>query len=74
MNDETLRELKIVVERAVRPVPASLARKRPMREESLAHLQNLWFTAFLAPIVLTAVARASASEIRYREEWARLEI
>lgn len=38
MNDATLQELKIVVERAVRPVRASLARKRPMREELLAHL------------------------------------
>ena len=38
MNDEMLRELKIVVERAVRPVRASLGCKRPMREELLAHL------------------------------------
>ena len=41
---------------------------------SLAHLQNLWFTVFLAPMVLTVVARTSASEIRYHEEWAGLEI
>ena len=38
MNEVTLKELKIVVERAVRPVRATLARKRKMREELLAHL------------------------------------
>ena len=38
MNDVTLKELKIVVERAVRPVRATMARKRKMREELLAHL------------------------------------
>lgn len=38
MNDSTLTELKIVVERAVRPVWATMARKRTMREELLAHL------------------------------------
>ncbi len=38
MNDVTLKELKIVVERAVRPVRASIARKRKMREELLGHL------------------------------------
>ncbi|MGO9111219.1 MAG: hypothetical protein ACLP9L_18495 [Thermoguttaceae bacterium] len=38
MNDVTLTELKIVVEQAVRPVRATMARKRKMREELLAHL------------------------------------
>jgi hypothetical protein len=38
MNDATLTELKIVVERAVRPVRATIARKHTMREELLAHL------------------------------------
>jgi hypothetical protein len=38
MNDSTLTELKIVVERAVRPVRATFNRKRRMREELLAHL------------------------------------
>jgi ATP-dependent Clp protease ATP-binding subunit ClpC len=38
MNAEILNELKIVVERAVRPVRATLPRKRKMREELLAHL------------------------------------
>ena len=38
MNDSTLTELKIIVERAVRPVRATFNRKRRMREELLAHL------------------------------------
>jgi hypothetical protein len=38
MNESTLTQLKIVVERAVRPVRASAARKRKMREELLAHV------------------------------------
>ena len=42
MNDATLQELKIVVERAVRPVRATLSRKRRMREELLAHLTAIF--------------------------------
>jgi hypothetical protein len=42
MNAEILNELKIVVERAVRPVRATLARKRKMREELLAHLRSVF--------------------------------
>ena len=42
MNDVTLKDLKIVVERAVRPVRATLARKRRMREELLAHLVSIF--------------------------------
>lgn len=38
MNDPTLTSLKTIVERAVRPVRASLSRKRKMREELLAHV------------------------------------
>jgi hypothetical protein len=38
MNESTLTQLKILVERAVRPVQASAARKRKMREELLAHV------------------------------------
>jgi hypothetical protein len=38
MNESTRRDLKSVVERAVRPVRATIARKRKMREELLAHL------------------------------------
>lgn len=37
MNQSTLIRLKILVERAVRPVRTSLSRKRKMREELLAH-------------------------------------
>jgi hypothetical protein len=42
MNDTVLRELKIVVERAVRPVRATIARKCRMREELLAHLLSIF--------------------------------
>ena len=38
MNDVTQTQLKVVVERAVRPVRATMARKRQMREELLSHL------------------------------------
>jgi hypothetical protein len=42
MNDVTLTELKIVVERAVRPVRATVYSKRKMREELLAHLVSIF--------------------------------
>ena len=42
MNDQVLKELKTIVERAVRPVRASMARKRQMREELLAHLVSIF--------------------------------
>jgi hypothetical protein len=42
MNDAALKELKTVVERAVRPVRATFARKRGMREELLAHLVSIF--------------------------------
>lgn len=38
MNESTLTALKIIVERAVRPVRAGMRRKRQMREELLAHV------------------------------------
>ena len=38
MNNATLTELKVVVERVVWPVRATMARKSRMREELLAHL------------------------------------
>jgi hypothetical protein len=38
MNPSTLAQLKILVERAVRPVQASTSRKQKMREELLAHV------------------------------------
>src|SRR5262249_20227888 len=38
MNESTLTQLKIVVERGVRPVRATTSRKRKMREELLAHV------------------------------------
>jgi hypothetical protein len=38
MNESTLTHLKVLVERAVRPVRASTPRKRRMREELLAHV------------------------------------
>jgi hypothetical protein len=42
MNESTLTKLKILVERAVRPVQASAARKRKMREELLAHVVGVF--------------------------------
>jgi hypothetical protein len=42
MNGTLPRNLKIVIERAVRPVRASTARKRRMREELLAHLASIF--------------------------------
>jgi ATP-dependent Clp protease ATP-binding subunit ClpC len=42
MNESTLTQLKIIVERAVRPVRASVARKRKMREELLAHVVGVF--------------------------------
>ena len=42
MNELTLTQLKIIVERAVRPVRASTARKRKMREELLAHVVGVF--------------------------------
>lgn len=42
MNDATLNELKIVVERAVRPIRATMTRKRRVREELLAHLVSVF--------------------------------
>lgn len=42
MNEAALRELKIVVERAMRPIRASMARKRKIREELLTHLVSIF--------------------------------
>src|SRR5580704_13914544 len=42
MNESTLTQLKIIVERAVRPVRASTSRKRKMREELLAHVCDVY--------------------------------
>jgi hypothetical protein len=42
MNESTLTQLKIIVERAVRPVRASTPRKRKMREELLAHVSGVF--------------------------------
>jgi hypothetical protein len=42
MTESTLTQLKIIVERAVRPVRASTARKRKMREELLAHVVGVF--------------------------------
>lgn len=41
MNDSMMTELRVVVERAVRPVGASRFRKRRMREELLGHLVEI---------------------------------
>lgn len=42
MSESTLSQLKILVERAVRPVRASSSRKRKMREELLAHVTSVF--------------------------------
>jgi hypothetical protein len=42
MNESTLTQLKILVERVVRPVRASTFRKRKMREELLAHVVGVF--------------------------------
>jgi len=42
MNDSTRTQLKIMVERAVRPVRTVLSRKRKMREELLAHVSAVF--------------------------------
>jgi hypothetical protein len=42
MNESTLTQLKIVVERAVRPIPAGTASKLRIREELLAHLTSVY--------------------------------
>jgi hypothetical protein len=42
MNESTLTRLKIVVERAVRPVRASTSRNRKIREELLAHVSAVF--------------------------------
>src|ERR1700736_258242 len=42
MNRFTLTQLKILVERAVRPVRASTCRKRKMREALLAHVTSVF--------------------------------
>jgi hypothetical protein len=42
MNDSVMTELRVVVERAVRPVGASNFRKRRMREELLGHLVKIY--------------------------------
>jgi hypothetical protein len=42
MNESTPVRLKVLVERAVRPVRSSFARKRKMREELLAHVSGVF--------------------------------
>src|SRR5262245_25994065 len=42
MNESIPTQLKVIVERAVRPVRASTSRKRKMREELLAHVGGVF--------------------------------
>jgi hypothetical protein len=42
MNESTLTQLRIIVERVVRPVRASMSRKLKMREELLAHVSAVF--------------------------------
>jgi hypothetical protein len=62
MNDVTRKELKIVVERAVRPIRASRALKRKMREELLAHLMSV----FEEELERVGVEHAALNEVKRR--------
>ena len=42
MNDSILKQLKIMVERIVRPIRASTAAKRAIQEELLAHVVDVF--------------------------------
>ncbi len=46
MNDTTRKQLKTIVERAVRPLVVNVDRKRQMREELLAHLTAVYDEEF----------------------------
>ncbi len=59
MSDSAKRELMVVVERAVRPVRASIYRKRRMREELLEHLSAVFDNEMeLQSDIPTALERA----------------
>jgi hypothetical protein len=49
MNESTLMQLKILVERTVRPVRAGTSCKRRMREELLAHVSGVFEEEFSRP-------------------------
>ena len=57
MNDATLTELKILVERAVRPVRAPTRRKLRMREELLAHVSDVYEEEAVKPDAASALER-----------------
>jgi hypothetical protein len=59
MNESTLNQLRIIVERAVRPVRASIARKRKMREELLAHVTAVFEDESRRGDELTALERTA---------------
>jgi hypothetical protein len=69
MNESTLTQLKVIVERAVRPVRASTSRKRKMREELLAHVSVVFEEEFAqlgddrAALVRTALRFGNAAEV-----------
>jgi hypothetical protein len=46
MNESTLTHLKIIIERAIRPVRASMSCKCKMREELLAHVNGVFEEEF----------------------------
>jgi len=60
MTDAVLSQLKIIVERAVRPVQASLASKRKMREELLAHVVAIFEDEANTGDEQTALSRTAA--------------
>ena len=62
MNESTLTQLKVIVERAVRPVRASITCKRKMREELLAHVSG----AFEDELARVQDERAALERTRVR--------
>src|SRR6476620_3497828 len=57
MNDATLTQLKILVERAVRPVREPTRRQLKMREELLAHVSAVYEEEAVKPDALDALER-----------------
>jgi hypothetical protein len=78
MDEATLTRLKVIVERAVRPVPVmSFAVRLAVMgdiQRSLWEVVPLLPHGVLLPVVLVAVAYLIDSECRHDREWARLEI
>jgi hypothetical protein len=72
MNESSLTQLKIIVERAVRPVRASTLHKRKIREELLAHVSGVFEEGFAqlnderAALERTALRFGTAAEVTWQ--------